>query len=125
MNLSGESKIHKDVIAVEMEAVIEQYTGQLKTSGYTRKQTKEIVVCGIVGWKRKLERRENDGKKQYLEAKDTLEKRTEDKLLEKTTWYKGDKKRKLDNKTSKYQYNPPTKKRRKGQQAPRHLIEKG
>ena len=63
------SNIHKDVIAVEMEAVIEQYTGQLKTSGCTRKQTKEIVVCGIVGWRRKLEMRENAGQKQYLEAK--------------------------------------------------------
>ena len=34
-----------------------------------------------MGWRRKLERREKDGKKQYLEAKDTLEKRNEDKLL--------------------------------------------
>ena len=48
----------------------------------------------------------------------------DDKLLEKTTWYKGDKKRKLDNKTSKYKYIPPTKKRRKGQ-APRQQGGKG
>ena len=60
-------------------------------------------MCGVVGWRRKLERREKEGQKQYMEAKDTLAKRTEDKLLEKTTWYKGDKKRKLDNKTSKYE----------------------
>ena len=34
------SNIHRDVIAAEMEQVIEQYIGQLKTSGYSRKQTK-------------------------------------------------------------------------------------
>jgi hypothetical protein len=39
-----------------------------------------IIVCGVVGWRRKLERRELAGQKQYLEAKDTLEKRTDDKL---------------------------------------------
>ena len=51
--------------------------------------------------------------KQHLEAKDTLEARTESKLLEKTNWFKGNAKRKLDNKMSKFQYQPPTKRRRK------------
>ena len=73
-------------------------------------------MCGVVGWRRKLERRKKAGQQQNLEAKETLEKRTEDKLLEKTTWYKGNKKRKMENMTSKYQYNPPSNKRRKGQQ---------
>ena len=62
--------------------------GQLKNSGYSRKQAKEIVVCGVVGWRRKLERREKAGQNQYLAAEETLEKRTDDKLLEKTSWYK-------------------------------------
>ena len=84
---------------------------QLKTSEFSRKQAREIVVCGIVGWRRKMERRENQGQHQYLEAKETLEKRTEDKLLEKTTWYKGNSIRKLENTNSKFQYNPPSKKR--------------
>ena len=73
-------------------------------------------MCGVVGWRRKLERRKKAGQQQNLEAKETLEKRTEDKLLKKTTWYKGYKKRKMENMTSKYQYNPPSTKRRKGQQ---------
>jgi hypothetical protein len=81
---------------------------QLKTSGYGRKQTREIIVCGVVGWRRPLERRENAGQGQYLEAKDTLESRTEAKLLEKTTWFKGDQKRKLENKESQFQYHPPS-----------------
>ena len=66
-----------------------------------------------MGWRRKLERREKEGLKQHLEAKDTLEARTEAKLLEKTNWFKGNAKRKLDNKMSKFQYQPPTKRRRK------------
>jgi hypothetical protein len=105
------SNIHRDVVAVEIEGVIEQYIGQLKTSGYTRKQANEIVMCGVVGW-----RMEKAGQNQYLEAKETPEKRTEDKLLEKTTWYKGNQKRKLENMNSKNQYNPPAKKKRKSQQ---------
>ena len=35
------------VVALEIEGVIEQFIGQLKTSGYTRKQAKGIVVCGV------------------------------------------------------------------------------
>ena len=49
-----------------MQEVIEHYVGQLKNSGFTRKQAKEIVVCGVVGLRRKLERRENAGQKEYL-----------------------------------------------------------
>ena len=43
------SNIHKEVVEEEIEKVIEQYIGQLKASGYARKQVKEIVVCGVVG----------------------------------------------------------------------------
>ena len=43
------SNIHRNVVAVVMQDVIEHYVGQLKTSGYSRKQSKEIVVCGVVG----------------------------------------------------------------------------
>jgi hypothetical protein len=96
--------------------MIEHYIGQLKNSGFTKKLAKEVVVCGVVGGSRKLERRENAGQKEYLEAKDNLEQRTEDKLLEKTISYKGNKKRKLENKSSKFQFNPPSKKRKKGNQ---------
>ena len=60
----------------------------MKNSGYCRKQAREIVVCGLVGWRRKLERREKRGEKQYLSAGDTLEERTKKKLLEKTNWFK-------------------------------------
>jgi hypothetical protein len=103
------SKIHRDVIDQEIEGVIEQYVGQLKSSGFTRKQAKEIVVSGVVGWRRKLERRLKAGQKEYLEARETLDKRIDAHLLEKTNWYKGGKKRKVENKNRQFQYNPPSK----------------
>ena len=78
------SNIHREVVSEEMESVVEHYVSQLKNSGYNRKQSREVVICGIVGWRRKMERRAKAGKNQYLEAKETLEQRTKDKLLEKT-----------------------------------------
>ena len=38
------SNIHRDVLNEEIEGVIEQYVSQLKNSGFSRKQAKEIVV---------------------------------------------------------------------------------
>ena len=52
-----------------------------------------MIVCGVVGWRRKQERREKAGQNQYLEAMETLDKRTSEKMLEKTSWYKDNKKR--------------------------------
>ena len=63
------SNVHRDVVGSEIEGIIEHYTKQLKNSGYDRSQTKEIIVCGVVGWRRKLERRANNNQKEYLEAR--------------------------------------------------------
>ena len=54
------------------------------------------------------------GKNNIWRERTLLAQRTEDKLLEKTSWYKGNLKRKLENQESKYKYNPPAKRRRKG-----------
>jgi hypothetical protein len=70
------SNIHRDVLEEELEGVTEHYISQLKSSGYSRKQARETVVCGLVGWRRKMERREKKGQKQYMEANETLVKRT-------------------------------------------------
>ena len=40
------STIHRDVVQEEIGGVIETYVGQLKTSGYGRKQTRDIVIWG-------------------------------------------------------------------------------
>ena len=36
--------------------ITETFIQELRNSGYNRKNTKEIVVCGILGWKRKIQR---------------------------------------------------------------------
>ena len=56
-----------------------------------------MVVCGLTGWKRKLERRKETG--MYRSAKSTLVGGCRRKLLAKTSWYK--KKRKRDEEDEK------------------------
>ena len=92
---------HEDPDMEDVLNTIETFIQQLKSSGYSRRCSREIVVCGVIGWRRKLERREKAGQNQYLAAEETLEKRTEDKLLDKTSWYKENNTRKLENKESK------------------------
>ena len=104
--------IHPEVLKEEIVDVVEHYIGQIKNSGYFRKEAKEIIACGIVGWRRGLERRQRRGQDQYLEAGDTLEERARKKLLEKTSWYNPDLKRKAEDAASKFKYNPPGKKRK-------------
>ena len=47
--------------------MIEHFRKQLKNSGYDRKQAKEVIVSGVVGWRRKLERREKAGQRHLLD----------------------------------------------------------
>ena len=68
--------------------IVDQYTGQLKTSGYGRKKCREIVIAGLVGWKRKRSRRLEKGGGFYRGAASTLGTRIRKKLLDKVTWYK-------------------------------------
>ena len=72
----------------ETSKIIETFIQQLKSSGYNRKQAREIVVAGLLGWKRKIKRRKDDGQEFYRNAKSTLATRCRKKLLEKTSWYK-------------------------------------
>jgi hypothetical protein len=68
--------------------VINNYTIKLKTSGYSQVQAREIIVSGIRGFKKKIERRKRAGEKFYRDAKKTLSSRVRKKLTEKTNWYK-------------------------------------
>jgi hypothetical protein len=63
-------------------------------SGYERSQTKEIITCGVVGWRRKVERRERKGRGFYRLAKSTLAQRNSKKLTERVTWFRKKRKRK-------------------------------
>ena len=70
---------------MEINIVLEQFTQELKNSGYTNEQSREIVISGYRGWKRRIERRRNTGL--YRHAIDTLEERERKKLIERETWY--------------------------------------
>ena len=72
----------------EEEKVIDQFTGQLKTSGYGRKKSREIVVSGVLGWIRKRKRRLEKHGSFYRGATSTLRQRMKKKLLEPVTWFK-------------------------------------
>ena len=82
------SKInHKSIEQSEITAVVEQFSQEMKVSGYDRVETREVVVSGLIGWKRKMKRREDEGAI-YRSAQSTLVQRCRKKLMEKTTWYK-------------------------------------
>ena len=55
-----------------MPDIKETFIQELRNSGYNRKNTKEIVVCGILGWKRKIPRRKPEGKPFYRSGASTL-----------------------------------------------------
>ena len=72
----------------EVLEIIEKFIQQLKNSGYGIKQSREITVCGIKGWKSKIKNREKDGKGFYREGKSTLKARVRKKLTERENWFK-------------------------------------
>jgi hypothetical protein len=84
---------HEDPDMEDVTGIIETFIQQLKSSDYNRKCSREIVICGVIGWKRKIARRLKEGKPFYRSASSTLAQRCKKKLLEKVTWYK---KRKRD-----------------------------
>ena len=71
----------------EKRKVIEQYVVELKKSGYGRMESKEVILCGMKGWKTKMERRELEGR-MYRNGRSTLAGRCKKKLTAKTNWYK-------------------------------------
>ena len=78
----------------EVEEVIETFTKQSKNSGWDRKETREMVVNGFLGWKRRLERREEECGGSYRSAGNSLKTRARKKLTGKEDWYKESSKRK-------------------------------
>ena len=79
---------HENNDLIEQSEIIEIFTQQLKSSGYARKATRDMVVSGILGWKRKIRRRKNEGSLFYRSGKSTLAGRYRKKLTEKSTWFK-------------------------------------
>ena len=81
----------------EVLKIIEDFTRQLKNSGWERKEAKEMVTSGYVAWKRRIRRRQEEGSELYRSAASSLQTRTRRKLTGKEDWYKKKpKKRKRD-----------------------------
>ena len=59
----------------EKIAIVEHFTTQLKTSGYDRRQAREVVMSGIKGWMNRRERRKKLGQEFYRGAANTLKQR--------------------------------------------------
>ena len=64
--------------------VVEDFTRQIKNSGFTRSEAREIVTSGIKGWKSRQARRAEEGLPFYRNAKSTVGKRYKKKLTEKS-----------------------------------------
>ena len=80
---------------MEKREVIEQFTRQVKNSGFVRSEAREIVISGIKGWKSRHAKRREEGIPFYRSARSTIGKRFKKKLTEKSNWWR-DKKRKLE-----------------------------
>ena len=98
----------------EQEKIIETLIQQLKSSGYDRKAAREMVVSGVLGWKRKMMRRGKEGTEFYRTAKSTLAGRCKRKLTENSTWFKrkrhydedGNKSKDSEQRRDQYKNNP-------------------
>ena len=79
-----------------MTRIIETFTQQLKSSGYTRRDARETVVSGFLGWIRKINRRIQERVPFYRSAASTLKTRCKKKIMEKVSWYREKRKREND-----------------------------
>ena len=86
---------HKRAPKEKIVKHMEVFISEMVTSGYGRGETREIVAAGMLGWQRKIRRREEEGRI-YRSARSTLPIRCRKKLLEKTSWYKQKRKREED-----------------------------
>ena len=69
---------------------IEQFTSELKNSGYAWKQAKEMVSSGIMCWKTKIQKRRAQNIPFYRLAESTIDQRLKKQLTERESWYKDD-----------------------------------
>ena len=97
------SNVCDKVESMEKVGIVDHYTKQLKNSGYSWTQAREVVTCGLKGFMNKCERRRMEGKGFYRKARQTLSSRVRKKLMERTTWFKG-KGKKLDEQEQELPY---------------------
>ena len=76
------------VSQVEANEIIDKYTQQLVNSGFNWKQCRDIIVSGLKGQKRKIEKIRSKGKPIYRSGQSSLLKRVNKSLLEKYNWFR-------------------------------------
>ena len=91
---------HEETDTEDVHRIIETFTQQLKSSGYSRGDARETVVCGFLGWRRKIARRIQEGTGFYRGAATTLRTRCKKKIMEKVSWYREKRKGKTTKKMS-------------------------
>ena len=72
----------------EINSKINEYTQELKNSGYSLTQSREIIVSGIRGWRNRIRKRKRQGLPFYRLAETTVETRMRKEILEKENWFK-------------------------------------
>ena len=72
----------------ERVRLVDNFTQELKNSGYCRKRAREIVVCGLLGLERKRMRRRRQNQNFHRRGKSTIGQRAIKKLNGKTSWFK-------------------------------------
>ena len=73
--------------------VVDDFGQKLLKSGYSLQQTRKITLNGIRGLERKIKNARVENKRLYRTSKNSLAERTKKKTIEKTTWYKGKRKK--------------------------------
>ena len=86
------SKLSDGTSQQEQIKIVDSFTRQMKNSGYDRKNAHQIITSGLVGHNRKRERARKEGRPFYKTGKSTLTARNKKKLMQKTNWYKNQKK---------------------------------
>ena len=83
------SNILKDEIPQsEINLKIDEYARELKNSGYSISQSREIIVSGIRGWRNRARKRKRQNLPFYRLAENTVEDRMRKEIIEKETWFK-------------------------------------
>ena len=108
----------------EERRVIDHFTTQLKTSGYSRRKCREIVVAGTLGWIRKMMRREESGEGFYRGAASTIRGRMRKKLLDPVNWYKSKQKTEEEQKLEKDTPRERKRKRKEDDEGPKEATKR-
>ena len=82
------SNLDEKIAIEERLQIVEVLIREMKSSGYDRRFTREVITSGLIGLQRKIERRKKAGLNFFRTARSTLKGREKKKLMQKTNWYK-------------------------------------